>query len=171
MHIEAMVMCLSWVSSPLFEKCPVVRINKYWSVQHTEHRACTYPCTHAEAVMNNGKQILTTNLGNLIKTLLRHAHNHTRTHADALNILTGVKLHQRDQATEITEKENESINDADLIKNRGSSSKNNKKRLPGVLYSVSTAQVAASATSAFVVYNFPTQYDTVSIIHVLLIIV
>lgn len=173
MHMEAMVMCLSWVSSPWFEKCPAVRINNYWSVQHTEHRACTCPCTHAEAVMNNGKQILRTNLGNLIKTLLRHAHDHTdaRTRTDALNILTGVKLHQRDQATEITEKENESINDADLIKNRGRSSKTNKKRLPGVLYSVSTAQVAASATSAFVVYNFPTQYDAVSIIHVLLILV
>lgn len=100
MHIETMVMCLSWVSGRWFEKCRAVRINKYWSVQHTEHRPCTSPCTHAEAVMNNGKQILTTNLGNLIKTLLRHAHkrthSHTRPHTDALNILIGVKLHQRD---------------------------------------------------------------------------
>lgn len=57
-----------------------------------------------------------------------HANTHARMHTDALNMVNSGKLHQRDQATEITEKEDESINDADLIENRESSSKINKKK-------------------------------------------
>lgn len=73
-----------------------------------------------------------------------HANTHARTHTDALNMVNSVKLHQRDQATEITEKEDERINDADLIENRESSSKINKKRLPGVLFLVSTGSCCLS---------------------------
>lgn len=87
-----------------------------------------------------------------------YARTHARMHTDALNMVNGVKLHQRDQATVITEKEDESINDADLIENRDGSSKTNKKRLPGVLCSVSTGSCCLSYQ---LVYNLLT-YDAVS---------